>query len=856
MRGSLAIRAPIAREAEGVRPEGEVFVAGRGKRTPPWACWLAGGLCVALAACSSSGGSGDERERGGGEEEDPPPQFEVNEGDVVAELELSAPQEQSFLLRATLPLPPRLYTSGDAKVPFVVANPDGLNARTQVVTASRYADAADGADVVELIARVDRPAGAMAGDRIRYKVAYVPTDPVAFDPNSSVVELLATPGALQLTTRDVFGNSYAADLWRDVRESTGEARTLKDGELARQIRTHEILLPTPPVSGSTGTLPHMMAAHAFLTQWSDEDLFSLDLHVHNGLSGLDKTASLDDALNEIYFDELVLSVPRGWEVMTAFEDPYFGASYEEGDYVKVPLVSAMTDGTLHVMPRQAHFVRRLVVYKESAKSRASACVRERWLAFCLPGMAPTGQPNLSWWSEYSPRYFPQRHRLPRLDHVGLEGLRGELAGEFDHFAGHVKAGTEPGYPVVTEGLGWAHPWGVKYGGMSGGDEIVFYDGLDVAASASQDGYRLAQLRARLYDDRQRITLYNQDGEPTEVDDWLVTEGTKKYMPMTFFLLPILPDEDVFGFNDAPEFQTDAVVAQGKVPYYQQSMLDYMAIDLQHYIRYTRTLKVLAWLGNDSVAKLDLAMAAACFHLGYHQFLTHSNMEVWGLTASMEYVEHHPGWGLSFGRGQGWGLDSAVAAYAFGDDAHRELYYPWFETIADTIEAGQADCTGIIQATPSAKYVYRVMQTFEVSIVENALWGMRNTVFAGHDDARADQVESILEESFYSQISPIVWRDETVGPVNWMAVGSPDPDDPPYCEIPSGDDQQDPNSDHTYCWADLAYGYELTQDPEFLAKALQVGGGAGDLYDIMHDWGMNNIAARAPILALLQTLNGE
>jgi hypothetical protein len=237
----------------------------------------------------------------------------------------------------------------------------------------------------------------------------------------------------------------------------------------------------------------------------------------------------------------------------------------------------------------------------------------------------------------------------------------------------VEAGTEPGYPVVTEGLGWAHPWGVKYGGMSGGDEIVFYDGLDVAAAGSQEGYRLAQLRSRLYDDRQRITLYNQDGEPTEVDDWLVTEGTKQYMPMTFFLLPMLPNEDVFGFNDAPEFQTDAVETQGKVPYYQQSMLDYMAIDLQHYIRYTRTLKVLAWLGNDSIAKLDLSMAAA---------------------------------GLSFGRGQGWGLDSAVAAYAFGDDAHRELYYPWFETIADTIEAGQADCTGIIQATPSAKYVYR------------------------------------------------------------------------------------------------------------------------------------------------------
>jgi hypothetical protein len=379
-------------------------------------------------------------------------------------------------------------------------------------------------------------------------------------------------------------------------------------------------------------------------------------------------------------------------------------------------------------------------------------------------MAPTGQANLSWWNDLSARYFPQHHRLPRLDHVGLADMRSDLSGDFEFYAEHVKNGTMPGYPIVTPALGWAQPWGVKYGGMTGGDEVVFYDGLEVASSGSQECYKLAQLVSRMYVDRERTALYNADGEPTDVDDWLIHSDGKDYMPMDFFLLPIIPDQDIFGFSEAPTFQTEAVIAQGKVPTYQEELLSYMAIDFQHYIRYTHAHKVLAWLGNDAIAKLEISMAASCFHLGFHQYWVNwfGHVTQSALVSSISYVDDHPGWGVGFGRGQGWGTDAAVAAYAFADDHQREMYYPWFEAIVDMLEKAQADCSGIIQATPSFKYVYRVMQSFEVSIIENMLYGLRTTVFEGRDAARAEQVAQILEKSFQAQ-SVIVWRDSTRAP---------------------------------------------------------------------------------------------
>ena len=817
---------------------------------------------ITLVACSdSSGGPSGGRGGGGGGGggDGGPPPFEVNPGDVIGRVGLRLPSSQTFLLRATLPILPELWSpdARDGKVPFVIVDQEGFSVRTQVESVSRYPAAEDGTDVVELIARVQRPPMKSAGANALFEVAYVPTDPVEFEASQPVENLLQDPGNLVLSTRDVFGNRYSADLRRSVHEASDGVRWLRDGELARQSGTHEVLMPDTVVEGGTGTMPRMMGVHVFLTEWAGEDFFSLDLHVHNAGSGHDTEDPSDDALYEIFFDELLLEIPNGWTVLNALPDPYFGAPRSHGSGRAVPIVGVTGNATLHAMPRQARFQRRLVVARENAVERAQEMVTEQWLAFCRPVPGRAGQQMFSWWNQHTARFYPQNHRLPTLGHLGLDDLTAGLDGRFASIFQHVSEGTAAGYPVESAGLGWAHPWGVRYGGMTGGDEIALYDGFSVAATGSRSGYRLAQLSGRMYVDRQPTALINRDGKPTQVEDWLTENEGSTWIRMDFFLRPILPNEDPFGFGAAPTFQTETVNAQGRAPVYLEDLESYAPIDFQHYIRYTRNMKTLAWLGNDALAKLELEIAASIFRLGYHEYPTNWNGYApgWGLKSHMNWVEMNPGWGLPFGRGNAWGLDAAVSAYALGDDDLRQRFEPWFELILETLQEGQSTCTGIIQASSSSKYDYlRIMQSFEASIVNNFLRSFRTSVFEGRDAAHAQMAKDVHTASLYAHVSPVVWREEYRGPVHWMAVAPTNLEQPPYCEIPP-DDEQSHGADGVYHWSDLALGYELTGDPIFLDRAKQAAQ-TEDLYTHAHQSSVIQLSSRAPMLALMQMLNGE
>ncbi len=93
--------------------------------------------------------------QGGGDD----PTFEVQTGDVVGELEVELPKGLSFILHGTLPIPPGTWLPENGMVPLAILDHDGKAVATQVETVSRYPSSLDGADVVELIARVSRPPG-------------------------------------------------------------------------------------------------------------------------------------------------------------------------------------------------------------------------------------------------------------------------------------------------------------------------------------------------------------------------------------------------------------------------------------------------------------------------------------------------------------------------------------------------------------------------------------------------------------------------------------------------------------------------------------------------------------------------
>jgi len=829
------------------------------------------GLTLILGGCSGAAdGSGlVESSSSSGLVNGPAPTSEEDEttteesvvasGPVVATLELQAPVATSFILRATMPVPPGTVDPDDREAKFSVLNTDGLVVPTQVETVSLYADRRQGADVVELIARVRRPQNAQPGSRLRFDVALNPHTERDLRLLPVVRDVFDAPDQLVLQSRDVFGHLYTADLFCDVRTSTGEAKVLRKGELVKEFMTHEIMLPRIASQGAEGTMPHLMGVHSFIRFYEGEEYFTVDLHAHNGMSGLDKTNPVDDALMDIFFDSLELRVPLGWRVLEAFDTPFSGPGRDEGPHRIYPIVRAQSNGNMHMMPRQSRIVRRLIVTRPERVAHAQAVIEERHQAFCIDGTTPTGADNYSWWNPLTSRYYPQNHRLPTLDHVGLASIRQQQRDRLDQVSAQVAAGSPGNYPLTEPVLGWAQPWGVPYGGMTGGDEIWLFDGVETAAASSNAGYRLAQLVSRLYIDREPIALFNMDGEPTRDVDWLRPEGINgPYMPMYFTLRPKLPDNDPFGFNDAPTFQTTAVAQMGRRPGYADRIGQFLPVDYQHFVRYTRNLKTLIWLGNDSLSKLDLRLSAELFRLGFHMYpnSNYNHIQNSGLLARTLFVEEYPSQGIGFGRGESWALDAVITAYATGDEAFRERFYPWFEIVADLIEDGQSDCSGFIQAWQSSNYLggqYRLRQSYEAGITENMLRSMTETIFRSEDEDRADRIEQIMVRSARGNTRAPYWSETEHAPYNFMAVGPYDHDAPLYCgDVPNG--AHSPNFDRSQYWSSLAYAYEISGDELFLFRAAEMAGG-GDLFNQMAGSGLSNLGNMAALIALIQEDRG-
>ncbi|MFT4538567.1 MAG: hypothetical protein ACI835_001003 [Planctomycetota bacterium] len=835
-------------------------------------CLLVSFLAVGGPSCSGGSGSEDPPDSSddGGEEDDSDDGplggghgddggNGINSlGTIVGELELIAPAQDIFLLTGTLPLPAGVVFDDDEQPALELLDSDGVSRLTQVEIVSRYADAENhGADVVELIARVPRPEGVAPGERIRYQVKHRPHEAGEFEASESTAGLLSGDGSLMMMTWDVFGHQYSADLLEDMREDTGAALTLKDGELLREWASHNILLADEEVDGDLGTMPHMMGVHSFVKQWYGEHFLSLDLRVHNGMSGLDDDDPVDDALDNIYFDRLVIRVPRGWTLLSAYDDVSLGEPFELDGYNWVPIIDYLAGDKLHMLRSQGQLFRRLAIVLEGEEARARAMLASQNLGFCVSGMNEEGADYWSWWNPRTARYFPQNHRLPSFAHVNQEAIRTSFTDKFETYQDHIANGTSNNFPLVIDMQGYARPFGAYYGGMTGGVEVDLQGGADIAAVASRDGYRLTQLTARMYIDREPICLYNANGLPTRVEDWLRNGNHGLYFPGYFNLRPLLPHNDPFGFGGAPDFQNDAVAAQDRQPDYEADLLRYKAIDVQHWTRYTRHMKVLAWLGNDSLAKSEIAMAAEIFRLTAHEYFNSGTglAQDWGLRKAIDGVAEKPGQGFGFGRASGWGLDITTTAYAMGPDAYRERFYDWFSMWAQLVEDGQSTCGGYLQAQPhhSNDGQYRIRQSYEAGITENALKGVAETIFRGRDNEIAEAIDQVMVNSAYGSISDYFWDNEHGGPHGTVAVGPNDSDEAPYCDHATAV-WASPQLDTKYYWNSLAYAYEMTGDEEFLTKAAQMAN-VGNLFNYFHNNITGDVGNRGIMAAMLQEMEG-
>ena len=823
-----------------------------------------GALATMLAGCGLEFDDVEPVGGGGASGGGPPPPnapsgtlANVERGDIVGLFELVAGEVDHFPLHGTLPIPKGTYPRDDGKNPFVIVDSESNAYPTQVETVTRYANPADGADVIELLSRVTLPEGVTPGTRVQYSVMYSPMTPGAPNYTSDVSALFATPEAITLSTRDCFGHEYTANLLEDI--TSGSAEQLKGGEVCEQFKTYENMLPVTPNEGPNGTLPHMMGVHSYVTRWTQDDFVSLDLRINNGHSGLDKSDPDDDPLGLMYFRSLELRVPLGWSVLHAFENPYVGAPYVLGGWKTYPIVAPIPTGQLHVMREQAQFLRRLVVCRDGYEPAARTLVEENGLAFCRDGENSNGDPYYSWWNPWTARYFPQNVVLPDLSYLGNNTIRNRDRNKLDQYYGQVRDGVSGPEPIPVGNLGWAHPYGVAYGGMHGGTEIWQYDGVTTAFAASLDGYRQAQLVHRMYTDRQPTCLYNKDGEPTQHDQWVIQGSNGPIMPAWMFMRPLLDSADPFGLRSTPTFQRDYVAAMNLAPPYEAALLHYGPIDIEHLIRYTRNPKVLLWLGNDSLAKDDLRMQAELWSLSYNMVpqTNNGNAIGTGLLHDNRYAVDHPGWGLKYGRSEGWGLDAMTAYYAAASPEWRDEHRSWFDTNMETLELAQSACDGTITASSMGHMFggqYRNRQSIEACIAENAIWSMARTVYEGLDEDRRLRTDSILVRAFYGMISTPVWSTEYHGPWSLIAMGPIDTSQPPFCGLVMPDGVST-GADVSQVWPNFAYGTWLTGDSLFLQRAADCANhrwGNPDLLSALQSKGFDNLNNSIPLLTLLQS----
>lgn len=772
-------------------------------------------------------------------------------GAVVGEFELAAPATSAFILRGTLPVLPGTFPRTDGKAPFSIRDSSGALVPAQVDAVTFFPDEAqDGADVVELTAPVHLPAGTAAGTRIKFQVVDAPHTPSTFSPTPAVQALFATPGTVKLRTRDVFGHTYLADLLRGA----DDVRLLRSGPYREQVCFYEVMRPTATNYGPpSGPLRRMMGVHSYVSTWAGEDLVSLDLRIHNGTSGADKQDPIDDPQDKLYFDQLELIVPQGWTVVPDVVDVGWGTPVAQGTNTVQPIVKALPGNDLHVLPKQAQFHRRLVLAPTSAVARADALVKERWLGFCQPG-ANANAPYLSWWNRYTARYFPQRHALPRYDFKGkaaaLGKLSSQLQGELDWL---LKGTAKGGYPFYSPQLGWAYPYGTKYGGMTGGADIYLYDGTVTAWAASNEGYRHSQLTHRTYTDRQSVALYDKDGRPTTLDTWLIQGSQFEYVHMEFYLT-LLPGPDPFGFSSAPQYQVQAVASQGRAPSYEAELLSYKPIDVQHHVRWLRSPKVLTWLGNDALAKDDLLMEAEILRLSYHAYPNSPSGGTIpsGMAADIHSVETKPGVGFACGRGEAWTIDGMCAAYSVASPSWRARARDWFGDVVSLMRAGQSECNGFLMRLKTNKDFngqYFVRRATETAMLDQSVVAMIETVFRGVDYARTKTLEDVLTKQAYGLISPMSWDTAQNGPIASIAIAPLT--GAPYC----GSTPAKSGLDKFQSWNSLAYAYELTADPVFLQRAAEMSGAntTPDLLTAQQAMSWTNHENRAGLLALAQLI---
>jgi len=355
-------------------------------------------------------------------------------------------------------------------------------------------------------------------------------------------------------------------------------------------------------------------------------------------------------------------------------------------------------------------------------------------------------------------------------------------------------------------------------------------------------------------ERMPNALYRPDGQPVRLEDWVTTLNGKTFVPF-YFYMHLTGSNDPFGFDQAPQHQVDFVETEGLAPDYEDALLAHQHHDIQHLVRYTGPAKALVWMGNDSLAKDDLALQAELFRLSYHPYMNsyYNHVQGTGMLADINEVADDPARGFDFGRAEGWGIDAVATLYRTTDEATRARLLPWFLQIVDLVEAGQADCSGYLQATVYNKILggeFRARQVIEHAISDHGLRAMSKSVLDGAVPTAAARLDVVLDRSYYGMVEDSVWDGLTGAPWSQTATAPLGDGAVPYCgTLPEGGHTA--TVDTWQAWPSLVDGFLRTGDSLFMERAESMHGGelgAGLLADAAQ-----NLGNQAGLLALVEIL---
>lgn len=534
-----------------------------------------------------------------------------------------------------------------------------------------------------------------------------------------------------------------------------------------------------------------------------------------------------------------LQVPAGIELEHKGPEIASRPPLDLGERWSHPLQDSETTETWR---QRAERVWRFALFGSGLRPRARALLDN--VGFAVPDPSPGlwswANPSLCGW-------LAQGARVPSLAHlgvgpVGVPGSSSSLQKILDRLRSGATLWDGGGSPR----MGLWHPWGVAYGGMTGGTEIDQLLGVELAAGAP-DARRLLeyQLRGKALLDRQPVALYGDNGRPIPLDDHTRADGS---LPFAVFNGG-LGKADPFGFASALASWTRPTTRAG----YDAELLAFAPMDEQHLVRFTGPWKVLAALDRDPLAIRLLSLEAELVR--GHLWEGTGGM----LAGALQKAEHRSRFGAKVGRGEGWDLDVVANAWIYRHAPWRRRFRRWAAAFLRLVAIAPTPA-GVWQRNDGGKLVQgspynghdAAAQSIEHGIFANGAIGLWRA--AGIADPTAHVDRAIREAAstgvryFWPAGQANAWATFAVAPIDWLQ--------PPYGTLPAG--LHSTTQDSAQLWNLLGYGLELAHaagDQAQVATIREIvrdlSKNAGSPVAWLQNQGWSNLHNRAALLAALQ-----